>query len=139
MPGAVTAVHCYDAQTPLTSKRMNLDAGGLRRYSSFPWNYVNKPKLDGVVLNVGALPGGEFPLYSIGQTATHEVGHWCAIAAQSGAVCMLIWNFEGGQHPLRSEGQAQSQFQEVMHPRCPPLSRPLSTRCPQSDRWVTTH
>jgi len=47
------------------------------RYSTFPWNYVNKPKLDGVVLNVGALPGGEFPLYNIGQTATHEVGHWC--------------------------------------------------------------
>src|SRR5205823_4199541 len=48
-------------------------------YSTFPWAYKKNPKLDGVVIHVGTLPGGAIPDYNLGYSAVHETGHWLGL------------------------------------------------------------
>lgn len=58
-----------------------VDGGPFLGFAYFP-NIVTDPTysiLDGVVLDWRSLPGGTFDIYSEGDTATHEVGHWLAL------------------------------------------------------------
>lgn len=55
-------------------------------WSSFPWQKVGDPDMDGVTLYHGVLPGGEHPRQNLGMTAVHEVGHWLG----------LFHTFQGG-------------------------------------------
>lgn len=66
---------------PGTLNIYTVDGGPYLGWAYFP-NIVTSLQyadLDGVVLDWRSLPGGTFAIYSEGDTATHEVGHWLAL------------------------------------------------------------
>jgi hypothetical protein len=47
--------------------------------ATFPWDYTKSPAIDGIRVQYSSLPGGSIPNFNLGETATHEAGHWLGL------------------------------------------------------------
>ncbi len=53
--------------------------GGLLGYATFPWSYPENSNMHGVVCLYSSFPGGTAVPYHLGDTGTHEIGHFVGL------------------------------------------------------------
>lgn len=68
-------------------------SGGLLGFATWPWDYADNPRLDGVVLQYTTLPGGTAAPYNLGRTGVHMTGHWMGLFHTFYGACSVTGDF----------------------------------------------
>jgi hypothetical protein len=82
-PGTLAETQMKNTLHAGTKKDLNFYTnkmgGGLLGWATFPQDVAAHLKQDGVVVLFSSLPGGTATPYNLGDTATHEIGHWLGL------------------------------------------------------------
>ncbi|MDQ3802999.1 MAG: zinc metalloprotease [Acidobacteriota bacterium] len=81
-PGTAAEAQMKNALHQGTADDLNFytnSGGGYLGWATFPWEYAGAPSQDGIVCYWASLPGSSYTPYNLGDTATHEVGHWVGL------------------------------------------------------------